>query len=144
MNLCRKILCEPNKVNKEPKELEFELTFTHRTDWKFCGAMTKNEFPDIKEFPCESLKGTVSQLIFDVSDKDKTDGELFNHPPDWSFLPVVPTVVKFRIYSQFRVLRTPFDLCTGCAMSHNSVMADRNLVFLLRFDKYGFRRRLIE
>ena len=41
-------------------------------------------------------------------------------------------------------LRTPFHLCTGCAMSHNSVMSDRNWFFLFEFDKFEFRSRSIE
>ena len=87
------------KVNKEPKQLEFQLTFSHKTDWRFCGAMTKSLFPDVEEFPCESLKGTVSEMILDMAEKNEEHTALFNNPPDWSHFPVVPTVVKFRIQS---------------------------------------------
>ena len=127
------------KVNKEPKQLEFELTFSHRTDWKFCGAMTKNEFPDVKEFPCDSFKGTVFQMILDVSEKHKNHAELFNNPPDWSYFPVVPTVVKFRVQCfELQTLQSVF-VCFLTINKLNFVKCDYNTRYKTRkqqFTKY--------
>ena len=89
--------------------------------------MTKNEFPDIEQFPCDSLKGTVSQLILDVSDKHQNHEELFNHPPDWSFLPVVPTVVKFRIFTLSIVFGFPSTVIASYILNIKSLHWIHNL-----------------